>query len=104
MSDPMHGNTQTTSSGIKTRNFEDILTEIEASFEVHESMGSHLGGVHFELTGDDVTECVGAGLTESDLDQRYASLCDPRLNYRQSLEMAFRIAHRMAEASRRAKG
>ncbi|WP_441286493.1 3-deoxy-7-phosphoheptulonate synthase class II [Sorangium sp. KYC3313] len=104
MSDPMHGNTQTTSSGIKTRNFEDILTEIEASFEVHESMGSHLGGVHFELTGDDVTECVGAGLTESDLDQRYASLCDPRLNYRQSLEMAFRIAHRMAEASRRARG
>lgn len=104
VSDPMHGNTHVTASGIKTRSFEDILTEIEASFEVHESLGSHLGGVHFELTGEDVTECVGAGLTESDLDQRYASLCDPRLNYRQSLEMAFRIAHRMAEATRRQQG
>jgi 3-deoxy-7-phosphoheptulonate synthase len=100
VSDPMHGNTQTTASGIKTRNFDDILSEIEISFDVHASLGSHLGGVHFELTGDDVTECVGAGLSEADLDQRYASLCDPRLNYRQSMEMAFRVAHRMADANR----
>lgn len=104
VSDPMHGNTQSTSSGIKTRNFDDILAEIEANFDVHESLGSHLGGVHFELTGDDVTECVGAGTEESDLDQRYASLCDPRLNYRQSMEMAFRVAHRMGSASRARRG
>lgn len=101
ISDPMHGNTHATASGLKTRSFDDILAEIETSFDVHESLGSHLGGVHFELTGDDVTECVGAGLSEADLDRRYASLCDPRLNYRQSLEMAFRVAHRMAESAPR---
>jgi 3-deoxy-7-phosphoheptulonate synthase len=99
VSDPMHGNTHATASGLKTRSFDDILAEIEASFDVHESLGSRLGGVHFELTGDDVTECVGAGLNEADLDRRYASLCDPRLNYRQSLEMAFRVAHRMARSA-----
>jgi len=89
--DPMHGNTVSTSSGLKTRNFDDILLEIERSFAVHRSVGSILGGVHFELTGDDVTECIGGGLSESDLDKNYASLCDPRLNYRQALEMAFRV-------------
>ncbi len=98
ISDPMHGNTQTTSSGIKTRNFDDILHEVERSFDVHESLGSRLGGVHFELTGEDVTECTGGGLTEADLDQNYVSRCDPRLNYRQALEMAFRIGERMSKS------
>lgn len=95
--DPMHGNSQTTSSGRKTRDFGDILREIEASFDVLESFDGHLGGVHFELTGEDVTECIGGGLTEADLDGNYASVCDPRLNYRQALEMAFLIARRLAK-------
>jgi 3-deoxy-7-phosphoheptulonate synthase len=100
--DPMHGNTHATSSGVKTRDFDEILRETETTFDVHEAAGTHLGGVHFELTGEDVTECVGgaAGITERDLDRNYASLCDPRLNYRQSLEMAFRLARRMARAPR----
>jgi 3-deoxy-7-phosphoheptulonate synthase len=102
LSDPMHGNTTTTSSGIKTRNFDDILAEVENVFDVHADAGSHLGGVHFELTGEDVTECTGGGLGEGDLARNYSSLCDPRLNYRQALEMAFRVAGRMARA-RRAK-
>lgn len=94
--DPMHGNGITTKSGIKTRSFDDILTEIERSFAVHRAVGSALGGVHFELTGDDVTECIGGGIEERDLDERYLSVCDPRLNYRQALEMAFRIGRWMA--------
>jgi 3-deoxy-7-phosphoheptulonate synthase len=93
--DPMHGNTQVTQSGIKTRNFDDILREVEISFDVHAAEGSRLGGVHFELTGQDVTECTGGGISEDQLSHRYASLCDPRLNYRQALEMAFAIAGRM---------
>jgi 3-deoxy-7-phosphoheptulonate synthase len=93
--DPMHGNGRVTAGGIKTRDFNDILSEVETSFDVHEALGSQLGGVHFELTGDDVTECIGGGLAECDLDRNYASACDPRLNYRQALEMAFRIARRM---------
>jgi len=97
VTDPMHGNTISLPSGIKTRNFDDILAEIELSFDAHKSMGTRLGGVHFELTGDDVTECLGGGLSESDLDKNYASVCDPRLNYRQALEMAFLIARRMAQ-------
>jgi 3-deoxy-7-phosphoheptulonate synthase len=96
--DPMHGNTVTTSSGLKTRSFDDILREIELSFAVHRESGSFLGGVHFELTGDDVTECIGGGLSEADLDRNYASVCDPRLNYRQALEMAFRIGRWMTPA------
>jgi 3-deoxy-7-phosphoheptulonate synthase len=95
--DPMHGNTQTTASGIKTRNFEDILRELSVSFDVHAAEGSRLGGVHFELTGEDVTECTGGGVTEDMLSRRYASLCDPRLNYRQALEMAFALAQRMGK-------
>jgi 3-deoxy-7-phosphoheptulonate synthase len=95
--DPMHGNTQTTPAGIKTRNFDDILREVEISFDVHKAEGSFLGGVHFELTGQDVTECTGGGITEEELSHRYASLCDPRLNYRQALEMAFAIAGRMSK-------
>jgi 3-deoxy-7-phosphoheptulonate synthase len=94
----MHGNTQTTGSGIKTRNFDDILRELEVSFDVHAAEGSRLGGVHFELTGEDVTECTGGGVREEDLSRRYASLCDPRLNYRQALEMAFALAGRMSRA------
>jgi len=98
MCDPMHGNTHATASGLKTRSFDDILREIELSFEVHRGLGTTLGGVHFELTGEDVTECVGGGVTEADLDKNYASLCDPRLNYRQALEMAFRVGGWMARA------
>jgi 3-deoxy-7-phosphoheptulonate synthase len=92
--DPMHGNTETTTGGIKTRRFENILKELDLAFRIHADLGSYLGGVHIELTGEDVTECTGgaAGITEADLDKNYASLCDPRLNYRQALEMAFRIA------------
>jgi 3-deoxy-7-phosphoheptulonate synthase len=101
--DPMHGNTQVAPSGLKTRDFDDILREVETTFDVHEACGTHLGGVHFELTGDDVTECIGgaAGITVDDLDKNYASACDPRLNYRQSLEMGFRIAKRLARHSQR---
>ncbi|MEC9374179.1 MAG: 3-deoxy-7-phosphoheptulonate synthase class II, partial [Planctomycetota bacterium] len=100
VTDPMHGNSQTTPGGLKTRNFNDIIAEIEASFDVHQRKGTHLGGIHFELTGDDVTECVGgaAGVTEADLSRNYTTLCDPRLNYQQSLEMALRVAHRMSRA------
>jgi 3-deoxy-7-phosphoheptulonate synthase len=96
--DPMHGNTQSTSSGIKTRDFDDIVREVELSFDVHHACGTHLGGVHVELTGEDVTECTGgaAGITEKDLDRNYATMCDPRLNYRQALELGFRIARRMS--------
>ncbi len=92
--DPMHGNTETTASGIKTRSFDRILSEVEQAFSIHEEMGSYLGGVHFELTGDDVTECIGGarGLTESDLTRAYLSQVDPRLNYEQALELAMRIA------------
>ncbi|MFG0258389.1 MAG: 3-deoxy-7-phosphoheptulonate synthase class II [Phycisphaerales bacterium JB043] len=99
--DPMHGNTTTTSSGHKTRNFDDIIEEIERSFDAHEEAGTYLGGVHFELTGEDVTECVGgaSGVTEGDLDKAYQSRCDPRLNYAQSLELALRIAARMHESA-----
>jgi 3-deoxy-7-phosphoheptulonate synthase len=96
VTDPMHGNTVSLASGIKTRRFEDILSEIEQSFDVHARLRTHLGGVHFELTGDNVTECIGGGLTEEDLDRNYATLCDPRLNYPQALEMAFRVAQRMS--------
>ncbi len=92
--DPMHGNTETTASGIKTRSFDRILSEVEQAFRIHEEMGSYLGGVHFELTGDDVTECIGGarGLTEADLERAYLSQVDPRLNYEQALELAMRIA------------
>lgn len=95
--DPMHANTIKTAGGVKTRNFDEIIREIEQSFDIHDDADSRLGGVHFELTGEDVTECVGgaAGVTEKDLDRNYTSRCDPRLNYSQSLEMAFRIAARM---------
>jgi 3-deoxy-7-phosphoheptulonate synthase len=95
--DPMHGNTEETADGIKTRRFDKILSELEQTFDVHESMGSVLGGVHFELTGEDVTECIGgsSGLTAEDLKRAYKSPVDPRLNYEQSLEMALLVARRL---------
>ena len=95
--DPMHANTRDTHEGLKTRRFEDILGELEQSFDVHAEMGSYLGGVHFELTGEDVTECVGGarGLVEADLERAYRSRVDPRLNYEQALEMAMQIARHL---------
>jgi 3-deoxy-7-phosphoheptulonate synthase len=92
--DPMHGNTESTASGVKTRRFDNILFELEAAFKVHRSLGSYLGGVHFELTGEDVTECTGGarGLADADLAKDYRSQVDPRLNYEQALELAMRIA------------
>ncbi len=92
--DPMHGNTRVAADGRKTRFLEDIFRELEQTFEIHESAGSFLGGVHFELTGAAVTECVGgaAGISEQDLRSCYETACDPRLNAEQALEMAFLIA------------
>ena len=91
--DPMHGNTYEAPSGYKTRNFEDVLDEVRGFFEVHKKMGTHPGGIHIELTGDDVTECVGGGeaISEDDLAMRYETACDPRLNHTQSLELAFLV-------------
>jgi len=93
--DPMHGNTETTPTGIKTRRFDRIISELEQSFEVHFQLGSRLGGVHVELTGEDVTECIGGarGLVEADLERAYKSRVDPRLNYEQALEIAMRISN-----------
>eukprot|EP00043_Microstomoeca_roanoka_P001988 m.35757 g.35757 ORF g.35757 m.35757 type:complete len:494 (+) comp11181_c0_seq1:107-1588(+) len=95
--DPMHGNTRKAASGIKTRSFDDVLDELLQTFDVHETAGTWLGGVHFEMTGEDVTECTGGstGLVDEDLSSKYESFCDPRLNYSQSLEMAFLIADRL---------
>jgi 3-deoxy-7-phosphoheptulonate synthase len=92
--DPMHGNTETASSGLKTRRFDNIVSELESAFRIHREMGSWLGGVHFELTGEDVTECTGGarGLTDADLARAYRSQVDPRLNYEQALELAMRVA------------
>jgi 3-deoxy-7-phosphoheptulonate synthase len=98
VSDPMHGNTRVTKNGVKTRNFDDIIKEVELSLDIHKNCDSYFGGVHFELTGEDVTECVGAGLSEDDLNLNYLTACDPRLNYRQAVEMSFRIARHMADA------
>ncbi|CAN8101399.1 unnamed protein product [Discula destructiva] len=93
--DPMHGNTQTTANGIKTRRFGDIFAELRETLRIHKEQGSYLGGVHLELTGDAVTECLGGSeeLDEDDLQVRYTSLCDPRLNEKQALELAFEITH-----------
>lgn len=101
MSDPMHGNTETTRDGYKTRRFDNILRELTTSFDVHTDNGSHLGGVHFELTGEDVTECIGGarGLAEVDLKRAYRSQVDPRLNYEQALEMAMLIVRKNQNGS-----
>ncbi|MEM1331591.1 MAG: 3-deoxy-7-phosphoheptulonate synthase class II [Planctomycetota bacterium] len=97
--DPMHGNGIKTEGGIKTRSFDAIVQELERCLDAHAAAGTTLGGVHFELTGDDVTECLGGAinLTEDDLGANYASLCDPRLNYQQSLELAFILAARLRD-------
>ncbi len=91
--DPMHGNTEATSNGYKTRRFENISKEVELSFKIHKANGSHLGGVHLELTGENVTECLGGAraLQEADLSKAYTTQVDPRLNYEQALELAFSI-------------
>jgi len=95
--DPMHGNTHSTRSGLKTRSFDDIISEIISAFRIHKELGSRLGGIHLELTGEDVTECTGGpgNLTESDLSRDYRSTVDPRLNYEQSMEVAFLLAEQM---------
>ena len=93
--DPMHGNTHLTEkTNIKTRSFDAILSEVEQTFQVHKENRSRLNGLHFELTGEDVTECVGGpqNLDESDVPLRYTTYCDPRLNYFQSMEISFRVA------------
>ena len=92
--DPMHGNTKSTSSGVKTRQFSSILSEVSSALRIHREEGSFLGGVHLELTGEAVTECVGGseGLTEGDLGLNYTTYCDPRLNEKQALELAFLVA------------
>ena len=89
--DPMHGNTVKSTNGFKTRPFNKILQEVEEYFSIHRAEGSYPGGVHFELTGQDVTECVGGAqeITEADLSSRYHTHCDPRLNAKQALELAF---------------
>jgi 3-deoxy-7-phosphoheptulonate synthase len=94
--DPMHGNTESSQSGLKTRRFENILRELDLATRIHQDLGSHLGGVHVELTGEDVTECTGGarGLADLDLQRAYKSSVDPRLNYEQSLELALLIAER----------
>lgn len=98
--DPMHGNTFEASSGYKTRRFDDVIEEVQGFFDVHRSLGTWPGGLHVELTGDDVTECVGGGedLTDADLSNRYESVCDPRLNRVQSLELAFLVAEMLRKA------
>jgi 3-deoxy-7-phosphoheptulonate synthase len=95
--DPMHGNGEVTRSGIKTRRFENIIRELEASFHILNDCGARLGGVHFELTGENVTECVGgsSGVTEEDLTRDYRTAVDPRLNFDQALEMALLLARLM---------
>ena len=98
--DPMHGNTYESPTGYKTRSFDDVLEEVRGFFDVHNKLGTHPGGIHIELTGDDVTECVGGGLeiSHEDLATRYESACDPRLNHTQSLELAFLLAEMLRDS------
>ncbi len=95
----MHGNVIKAGNNIKTRDFDSILSELRSCFRVHSELGSRLGGVHFELTGENVTECIGGSesIKESDLERQYETFCDPRLNYSQSLEMAFVISEILAQ-------
>ena len=103
--DPMHGNTESTSNGYKTRRFDNIRSELEQSFDLHAANGSRLGGVHLELTGENVTECLGGAreLTEADLERAYRSTVDPRLNYEQSLEIAMLIVRKQGQLAAPAK-
>ena len=97
--DPMHGNTFEAATGYKTRRFDYVMYEVKGFFEVHKSLGTHPGGIHIELTGDDVTECLGGGeqISETDLATRYESACDPRLNHSKSLELAFLVAEMLRD-------
>lgn len=101
VADPMHGNGITTPNGYKTRRFDDVVDEVKGFFEAHRAVGTFPGGIHVELTGDDVTECLGGSemIDEETLASRYESLCDPRLNHKQSLELAFLVAEQLAEYS-----
>jgi len=101
VTDPMHGNGLTTQTGYKTRHFDDVVDEVKGFFEAHRQVGTHPGGIHVELTGDDVTECLGGTqqIDELGLETRYESLCDPRLNHQQSLELSFLVAEELAQAS-----
>jgi len=98
--DPMHGNTVESAGGYKTRRFEDILDEVTGFFEVHRRLGTHPGGIHVELTGDDVTECLGGAeqIADADLAGRYETACDPRLNTGQAIELAFLVAEMLRSA------
>jgi 3-deoxy-7-phosphoheptulonate synthase len=94
-SDPMHGNTVKAANGYKTRPFEKVLGEVHSFFQIHRQMGTYAGGIHIEMTGDDVTDCTGGGVaavTEASLKDRYHTYCDPRLNASQALELAFLVA------------
>jgi len=104
ISDPMHGNGITTANGYKSRRFDDVMDEVRGFFEVHHEAGTFPGGIHIELTGDDVAECLGGSehIDEASLEQRYESLCDPRLNHMQSLELAFLVAESLAKTKRSA--
>ncbi|MDQ2781197.1 MAG: 3-deoxy-7-phosphoheptulonate synthase class II, partial [Actinomycetota bacterium] len=97
--DPMHGNTFASTTGYKTRNFDDVVDEVRGFFEVHRALGTIPGGIHVELTGNDVTECLGGAekILDADLEKRYESVCDPRLNHQQSLELAFLVAEMLSE-------
>jgi len=97
--DPMHGNTRMTASGIKTRSFEHILSELDRAFDIHSACGSRIGGIHIELTGENVTECIGGarGLSEADLKLAYKSGLDPRLNYEQALEVALFVSRKLSK-------
>ena len=99
VTDPMHGNGITTPTGYKTRRFDDVVDEVKGFFEAHKAAGTFPGGIHVELTGDDVTECLGGSeaIDEATLATRYESLCDPRLNHMQSLELAFLVAEELAQ-------
>ena len=100
-SDPMHGNVEKADNGYKTRDFDNILSEVKQFFQIHKAQGSIAGGIHLEMTGQDVTECTGSkssNITTKDLTSRYHTQCDPRLNADQSLELAFMIAETMKEA------
>ena len=100
--DPMHGNTRTSSTGHKTRHFDDVISEVRDFFAVHAELGTWPGGIHIELTGDDVTECLGGSedLSEAQLSTRYETICDPRLNARQSTDLAFQVAELLQLARR----
>ncbi|MEY4327601.1 MAG: hypothetical protein RIR71_271 [Actinomycetota bacterium] len=103
ITDPMHGNGITTKNGYKSRRFEDVMDEVMGFFEVHRALGTHPGGLHVELTGDDVAECLGGSemIDEATLEERYESVCDPRLNHMQSLELAFLVAEQLVQTQRR---